>query len=82
MGVYLKNLKVPETCFECPLCYDYLFCIVDEDLKAHAYDRHPTCPLIELEEWNSYSNGKMYVPKGTFQKILDDCEEDEVKEKD
>lgn len=29
------------------------------------------CPLIEIEEWNSYSNGKIYAPKGTFQKIYD-----------
>lgn len=49
MGVYMKNLQVPKTCFDCPLCYDYLCCIVDEDLKAHAYDRHPNCPLIEID---------------------------------
>lgn len=26
----------------------------------------------EIEEWNSYSNGKIYAPKGTFQKIYDE----------
>jgi hypothetical protein len=64
MGVYIPNMEKPKGCWDC-------FNWDCDHWAEHGYN--PTdCPLIELEEWNSYSNGKMYALKGTFQKILDD----------
>lgn len=70
MGVYNPKKKMPTSCY---MCWDNLYC--EYKIKNHvksAQGRADDCPLIELEEWNSYSNGKMYAPKGTFQNILDD----------
>ena len=75
MGVYIANMAKPKDCKECQWHLDFyieveqvggLCTITEKD------DRENTCPLIEIEEWNSYSNGKIYAPKGTFQKIYDE----------
>ena len=75
MGVYIPNMSKPKECKECQWHLD--FYIEDEQVGGlctitEKDDKKNTCPLIEIEEWNSYGHGKMYAPKGTFQKILDD----------
>ena len=75
MGVYIPNMSKPKGCKECQWHLD--FYIEDEQVGGlctitEKDDRENTCPLIEIEEWNSYSNGKIYAPKGTFQKIYDE----------
>ena len=64
MGVYIPNMDKPKGCWDC-FNYDC------DHWGEHGYDNSTDCPLIEIEEWNSYGHGKMYAPKGTFQKILD-----------
>ena len=70
MGVYIPNMEKPKKCVGCLI--DERWCKLWKDFDSWDVETHPDCPLIELEEWNSYSSGKMYAPKGTFQKILDD----------
>ena len=72
--IAIPNMEKPKECKECQWHLD--FYIEDEQVGGlctitEKDDRENTCPLIEIEEWNSYSNGKIYAPKGTFQKIYD-----------
>lgn len=78
MGIYIPNMERPKECWECP-CENDSDCqaleLLEGDSRSYEVPFHgvrPDCPLIEIEEWNSYSNGKMYALKGTFQKIIDD----------
>ena len=83
MGVYIANMAKPSCCERCILqdgemCFaiddggDGLSLFSLEDLRDFCIKRRDDCPLEEIEEWNSYSNGKIYAPKGTFQKIYDE----------
>ena len=49
MGVYIKGMDMPISCEKCPLCYDYLNCSIDDSLQMYLYNRHPNCPLIEID---------------------------------
>lgn len=86
--IAIPNMELPPWCGKCPLqdgeiCYAInendigsgLSFFDLEDLRNFCIKRRDDCPLIELEEWNSYGHGKMYALKGTFQAIIDDEEE-------
>ena len=68
MGIYIPNIDKPKSCAECEL---WSLCFYPKAPKEIDDRVMPDCPLEEIEEWNSYSNGKIYAPKGTFQKIYD-----------
>lgn len=53
MSVLIKGLRMPESCYACPLCYDLLECLGSaitfdmSELKLFDFctERHPKCPL-------------------------------------
>lgn len=68
--IAIFNMEKPKSCAECEL---WSLCFYPKNPYTEQDDYiAPDCPLIEIEEWNSYSNGKIYAPKGTFQKIYDE----------
>ena len=49
MGVYIKDLKKPKGCYECPIAKSYLDCLMEKKYVCpigHTDD----CPLIELDD--------------------------------
>lgn len=51
MGVYMPNMKMPKSCWDCPL--DTLVCDLWRSLRASAYEemaqkRRDDCPLVEV----------------------------------
>lgn len=48
MSILIKGMDMPISCEKCPLCCDYLYCIIDESLRMFLYNRHPNCPLVEI----------------------------------
>ena len=67
MGIYISNISKPKEADSVLITFYDKY---DIDLKT--YIIKDINSLIELEEWNSYGHGKMYAPKGLFQKILDE----------
>lgn len=62
MGVYIKGVKMPENCCDCP-CYQdaydfYPYCMAIEEqkivggghLEINGKGRHKDCPLVEVPE--------------------------------
>jgi len=49
MGVYIKDMQMPEDCFSCPLKEEG-FCNITNAYAAQIYERNSDCPLIELPE--------------------------------
>lgn len=48
MGVYIKDLKKPKDCYECPIAKSYLDCLMEKKYVCpigHTDD----CPLIEID---------------------------------
>lgn len=48
MSILIKGMDMPISCEKCPLCYDYLYCSIDDRLHMFLYNRHPNCPLVEI----------------------------------
>lgn len=58
MGVYIKGMKMPTNCSDCPMCYDMMECTVAEPIinfskeELEKFDfcreRHPRCPLVSV----------------------------------
>ena len=49
MGVYIKDLKKPKDCYECPIAKSYLDCLMKKKYVCpigHTDD----CPLIEIDD--------------------------------
>lgn len=50
----IKDFELPESCYDCPLDYDTLYCSLNLDAYGNDYDwcneRSPRCPLVEIEE--------------------------------
>ena len=47
MGVYIKDLKKPKDCYECPIAKSYLDCLMEKKYVCpigHTDD----CPLIDI----------------------------------
>lgn len=61
----IKNFNMPESCYDCPLCYDLQECVVSDlkfwhgskELKEFSFsrERHPKCPLFTIEK-GGYKN--------------------------
>lgn len=76
MGVYIKDLKKPKGCYECPIAKSYLDCLMEKKYICpigHTDD----CPLIEIDLerdiptiWYNRQTGQ-YEPKGTKQEIYE-----------
>ena len=58
MGVYIKGMKMPKRCFECPMYREgyerpnrYCYCAVSSAETRRFMTKQPTdCPLIELPD--------------------------------
>ena len=52
MKVYIDNLTIPDTCFDCPFNYDYLYCLITEE-KSYGLGKRKDCPLkeIKISKW-------------------------------
>ena len=58
MVVYIKGMKMPTSCSDCPMCYDTMECTVAEPIinffqrRTGKFDfcteRHPRCPLVSV----------------------------------
>lgn len=59
MGIYIKGMKMPTNCCDCPMCYDMMECTVaepiinffkEEELEKFNFctERHPRCPLVSV----------------------------------
>ena len=57
MSLYIPGVKMPERCWDCPLCYDMMSCRITGlnwyrdtvDLSIDPVEeRMPNCPLIEV----------------------------------
>lgn len=56
MGIYLRNIEMPKSCYDCPLCYDMMECSASDirffKVKEKSFDfcteRHPNCPLVPV----------------------------------
>lgn len=52
MGVYIKGIKMPQTCIDCPL-YRYTavshYCCVAPIRGQKATERDKDCPLVEVK---------------------------------
>ena len=56
MGVYIKGMEMPKNCFECPLNYDSIDCMVaDIALREkgggdflYEHERASKCPLVPV----------------------------------
>lgn len=46
MGIYIKNIKMPKSCWDCFACYDG-WCIINQKIEGHRTVTH-SCPLIEV----------------------------------
>ncbi len=50
MAVYIKGMEMPKTCWDCPMMYDYLYCVVTMDKKLKEEARADSCPLVYVHE--------------------------------
>ena len=58
MSVLIKNMEMPECCYDCPLIRASVagdfYCVagdgIEEDLKKLYERRMPDCPLVEVKE--------------------------------
>lgn len=60
MSVIINGIDMPKSCYDCPMCYDLMECVVGspyigfsrKELKAEPFDfcneRHPRCPLVPV----------------------------------
>lgn len=46
MGVYIKGMEMPKSCWDCFACYDG-WCIINQKIEGHRTVTH-SCPLIEV----------------------------------
>lgn len=50
MGVYIKDMEMPKTCFDC----DVVVCVCnryyDPKFTRDHSERHPDCPLVEMRD--------------------------------
>lgn len=61
MSVLIKGMEMPDSCYDCPLCYDNMACMVATkcyiDLNKEGFhfceERHPDCPLISVDMWGT-----------------------------
>lgn len=60
MGVYIKGMEIPQSCSDCPMCYDMMECAVAdphivfwkrqrEDFDFST-ERHTNCPLVPVPD--------------------------------
>lgn len=52
MGVYIKDMEMPTSCFECNLRKvwdDGIQCLVNKGIWMDADGKHGCCPLVEVE---------------------------------
>ena len=62
MSVLIKGIDMPESCYDCPMCYDMMECSVGspyigfwgKDREKEPFDfcneRHPRCPLVQVDD--------------------------------
>lgn len=53
-GIYIPGMKMPTACYDCPLCYDLICCLLirisDSDTFNPWSGRLPNCPLIPVPD--------------------------------
>lgn len=50
MGVYIKGMEMPESCWECRLNYDHRYCMVTNSRIMANGTKPDWCPLVEVKE--------------------------------
>ena len=50
MSIYIKGMEMPKSCWDCPMMYDYLYCVVTMDKRLKEDTRADSCPLTEIPE--------------------------------
>lgn len=54
MGVYIKDMEMPKSCFECPFMLHRCFCLVNPKIEftdkeySELKGRYVGCPLVEV----------------------------------
>lgn len=46
MGIYIKGMEMPKSCWDCFACHDG-WCIINQKIEGHRTVTH-SCPLIEV----------------------------------
>lgn len=46
MSIYIKNIKMPKSCWDCFACHDG-WCIINQKIEGHRTVTH-SCPLVEV----------------------------------
>ena len=51
-GIYIPGMEMPTACYDCPLCYDLICCLLIKNSDSDTFDpcsgRLPNCPLIPV----------------------------------
>lgn len=57
MSIFIKGMEMPKTCSDCPLCYDFIECLLTGTRcvgnKFHqdfCETRFKDCPLVEIKK--------------------------------
>lgn len=58
--IAIRNMEMPDSCYDCPMCYDLQECVVSDIKFTGKYktqvkfdfcnERHPECPLCKAYE--------------------------------
>lgn len=74
MSVLIKGMNMPESCYDCPMCYDMMECTVGtprigfwkKEMQAEPFDfcaeRHPRCPLVPAADVVPVRHGRLLNP--------------------
>lgn len=71
MGVYIKDLKKPKGCYECPIAKSYLDCLMEKKYVCPIGNKDG-CPLIEIGdiEYQAYNEFRAMLLKKIEERIL------------
>lgn len=76
MGVYIKGMEMPKSCWHCEFCRDgldeyaqhYDYCVaLDMNILISQTERHENCPLVEVPK-----HGRL-IDADALIKLLDNC---------
>lgn len=72
MGVYIKGMVMPKSCFECPFMFHRCFCLVNprieftDDEYSELKGRYSGCPLVSVPSHGRLIDGDV---------LADGCDE-------
>lgn len=65
MGIYIKNMEMPKSCWDCFACHDG-WCVINQKIEGHRTVTH-SCQLIEVPK-----HGRL-IDSDALIKLLDNC---------